>query len=385
MLANMVYPADHRIVARSKHKAIEKSSKSQQRLIQSQPVDAEDLTRRLFVVLAEQKAHSERKRQTRAETERLAISLLAPKQKKSTDATPSTMKHGDKLDSSSRSTSETKSSQRVDASQKNKRNRPCSLKPNSSEKKGAEEKHPLSPSYHHVPQVAASQFALTTTVETPAEKGPVHKLSKVAMKFHLEGVNGSRELRTGNPAAPPCEQTKALRRAQSMREKQYERNQFGGLLPPTFEVDDMSCSLSNRDSFHAHSRSREDQGRGHDAERRRSTGSILGQTEAPPIDILELAGALFSPTYHVAPKAPGEHRVDWTQSDEATVAKIIHIAQQPEPKLRKSESRWTLRGRLGSFGRHSRNDKPPSPTDEKSPQDLSPKSPIGSFFLRLKR
>ena len=43
-----------------------------------------------------------------------------------------------------------------------------------------------SSSYRHIPQVAASQFARTTTVESPTDRLLVHKLSKKAMKFHME-------------------------------------------------------------------------------------------------------------------------------------------------------------------------------------------------------
>ncbi|EFY88328.1 hypothetical protein MAC_05669 [Metarhizium acridum CQMa 102] len=380
----MVYPTDHRIAAKSKYNGIKRSSKTRPRLVQSQPVDAEELTRRLFVVLAEQKAHSERKRRARAEAGQLAASLPSCKQHESKDITPPAGKHGDKLDSSPRPKSETKSAQQVESPPKDKLYRPSSKKSNSSSKKGGEEEQKHSPSYRHVPQVAASQFTLTTTIEPPTEKGPVHKLSKVAVKFHLDGPNGSREMRTKTPTAPPCEQAKALRRTQSMRERQYERNQAYQPLPPTFEADEFSHNLFNRNSFHTNSRSREDRDQVKDS-RRRSTGSILGRNDAPPIDIFELAGALFSPTKPVATGAPGEHRVDWTQSDEVKAMKAINTPQQSQPKLRKLESRWILRGRLGSFGRHSKDDKPLFPTDEKSPHNLSSKSPISVFFSRFKR
>lgn len=384
MLVTMVYPTDHRIAARSKYNGIKRYSKTRPRLIQSQPVDAEELTRRLFVVLAEQKAHSERKRRAQAEAEQLAASSPSSKQHKSKDITPPAGKHGDKLDSSAGSKPETKSAQQVEWPPNDKLYRPSSKKSDSSSKKSGEEEQKHSSSYHHVPRVAASQFTLTTTVEPRAEKGPVHTLSKVAMKFHLDGPNGSRELRTKNSTAPPCEHAKALMRAQSMRERQYERNQVFQPLPPTFEIEAVSHNLFNRNSFHTDSRSREHQDQVKNS-RRRSTGSILGRNDAPPIDIFELAGAVFSPTKPVAIGAPSEHRVDWTQSDEVKAMKAINIPQQSQPKLRKLESRWILRCRLGGFGRQSKDNKLVSPTDEKSPQNLSPKSPISVFFSRFKR
>ncbi|KHN95862.1 uncharacterized protein MAM_06224 [Metarhizium album ARSEF 1941] len=279
--------------------------------------------------------------------------------------------------------SETK--QQVESSPRDKLNRTSSTDPNGSGNNGAEEESKHSPSYRHVPQFAASQFTLTTTVESPAEKGPVYKLSKAAMKFHLGGPNGGRETRTKGPKAPSCEQIKALKTAQSTRERQDGRNQVHQPLPTAFEVGMISHNLPNRSSFHANSRLKGDRDRVKNF-RRKSTGSILGQHDAPPIDILELADVLFfSPIRPVATGAPGEHRVDWTQSDEAMAARAINIPQQSQPKLRKPESRWALRGRLGSFGRHSKDDKPLSPPYQKSPQDLSPKSPISGFFSRFKR
>lgn len=385
MLATMGYPTDHRMSARTRPRGFKPSSKAKPRPAQSQPVDADELTRRLQVVLAEQRAHSEKKRRARAEAERLGQSTTSSKQKKTTVASPPRNTNGNKLDSSSRQRPEAKSTQNIDSSPKEKKlKRSSSKNSNSSSNKSGDEQRNQSSGYHHIPQVAASQFTLTTTVEPPAEKGPVHKLSKLAMKFHLEGPNASREVRETNPAAPPCEQTKALRRAQSMRERQYERNHVHEPLPTTFEADGGAGSLPHRHTFHTRLRAAVNSDEVKDA-RRRSTGSILGRNEAPPVEPFELVGALLSSTKSAVIGDPDEHRVDWTQRDEEMAARAIDFPQPSQPELRKHESRWTLRGRLGSFGRHSKDDKPPSPIDEKSPQDLSPKSPISGFFSRFKR
>lgn len=386
MLATMGYPTDHRMSSRPKHKGVVKpATKSKPRPAQSQPVDPNELTRRLQVVLAEQKAHSERKRRARAEAERLGPSTTTSKQKKSTVASQSANSNGNKLESPSRQKPDAKSAQKVDSSPKDKKlKRSNSKNSNSSSSRSGDEQRNKPSSYHHIPQVAASQFTLTTTVEAPAEKGPVHKLSKLAMKFHLDGPNASREVRATDPAAPPCEQTKALKRAQSMRERQYERNHAREPLPTTFEVEGTAGSLPQRHIFQTRSRVAGDGDEVKDA-RRRSTGSILARNEAPSVEPFEFPGALLWSTKPAVIGDPDEHRVDWTQRDEEMAAKAINIPQPSHPELRKHESRWTLRGRLGSFGRHSKDDKPPSPIDEKSPHDLSPKSPISEFFSRFKR
>ena len=105
----------------------------------------------------------------------------------------------------------------------------------------------------------------------------------------------------------------------------------------------------------------------------------------------------------ILPANPDEHRVDWTQSDEAAILQQKQQQQQQQEShpqlpqqsqkstsgpnvLRKAESKWALRTRLGSFSK--KGDKLPSPTEEKdvgSPE--RPKSPTkaGGLFSRFKR
>ncbi|GAO14624.1 hypothetical protein UVI_02009240 [Ustilaginoidea virens] len=72
MLASVGYQIDHRMLARPKHKGIRVPSNANSRPAKSQPVDAQELTERLFVVLAEQKARSQGKPCVTAGAERLA-------------------------------------------------------------------------------------------------------------------------------------------------------------------------------------------------------------------------------------------------------------------------------------------------------------------------
>ncbi|KAK8025191.1 hypothetical protein PG990_003014 [Apiospora arundinis] len=96
--------------------------------------------------------------------------------------------------------------------------------------KEQEQHHPAEP-YHHVPQVAAQQFARTATAKASlGDMSSVHPLSRQALKFHIEGSAAERtELEASKT---PGEQKRALRRAQSTREKLQERNQFQNDLPP---------------------------------------------------------------------------------------------------------------------------------------------------------
>jgi len=370
MLATLGYATDYRISVKSRQMAMTGNSKPKLRPSQSQPVNAAELTKRLHAVLAEQKAHSERKRRAREDNERRSRTLLGSK-RKSKYAMPATIEQIGKVDSS-----EQKQTQPAVSSPEHR------LKISNSNKVGGQssgEDQKPSSSYHHVPQVAASQFALTTTVDSLSGNGPIHRLSKAAMKFHLDGLNASREMRAACPTAPPCEQTKALRRAQSMRERQYDRNQVHDPLPTTLEVARGSCELPERNAFQGHLRLKQVRDDVKSA-RRKSTGSIVGRSEAYPVDDFELPGILFSSTRPAIAGDPDEHRVDWSQSDEAMAIKTVKVPHPPRPELRKPETKWTLRGRLGSFGRHSKEDKMPSPTDEKPSRDQSPTSPISGFL-----
>ena len=121
--------------------------------------------------------------------------------------------------------------------------------------------------------------------------------------------------------------------------------------------------------------------------RRRSTGSILGRTKPPRLGSLDSPAALFPvdgrESDEIVLVLSEHHRVDWTQSDEAKVG-LMPLAMTPTP-LRKHESIWTLRGRLGSLTKHGKDEKPPSPIDEKRASPESPKSPKAGFFARFKR
>ncbi|KAL6861050.1 hypothetical protein J3F83DRAFT_230541 [Trichoderma novae-zelandiae] len=378
------------------------------------PLDAEDLTRRLHVVLAEQRAHGERKKRARAalEAERQENAAAAARN-------PSALHPGQRGIAMGPTVASTQIQKKeATASKSHVRNAPRDSNQDvsrterlhragmrnstsSSSNRNSEDTPPST--YRHVPQVAASQFARTTTTETVTEKHLVHKLSRQAIKFHMQGPNAA----AGRAAdLAPAEQTKALRRAQSMRERQYERNQFQHThsLATTTEVDERPATTAPH-TFQEYLQSKCPDALDEPSReiRRRSMGAVLGMMIPRDTETAELSHT--SSENHSAanhsdtlPVNPDEHRVDWTQSDEAAVLPPQQKQQQQQQQqsqksaagpnvLRKAESKWALRTRLGSFSK--KGDKLSSPTEEQDAESLAerPKSPIkaGGLFARFKR
>ncbi|KAL7799715.1 hypothetical protein V8C37DRAFT_88414 [Trichoderma ceciliae] len=380
------------------------------------PFDPDDLTRRLHLVLAEQKAHAERKRRARAavEAERQAnaaavarnANLLHPGQRGIPlgPTAPSTQIQRRDITASR---AHVKVAPRVSneyPSKADKLHKPGMKNSTTSSSNRNSEDTPPPSNYRHVPQVAASQFARTTTTETVTGKHLMHKLSRQAMKFHMEGPNVMAGLAAD---LTPSEQNKALRRVQSMRERQYERNQWqhAHTLATTTEVDEKLASATPH-NFQEYLKSKcldllDEPNKG---VRRRSVGAILGMMaptdpEAAEMSLSSVESQSAANHSDILPVNPDKHRVDWTQSDEvAILQQQRHLqSQQLQPQkgtsaghnvLRKAESRWALRTRLGSFSK--KGEKLSSPTEEKDRESLveSPKSPAtktGGFFARFKR
>lgn len=219
-------------------------------------------------------------------------------------------------------------------------------------------------SYRHVPQVAASQFSRTTTVDNPGDRTLVHRLSKAAMKYHMEGPNADQAMPAEDIA--PNEAAKILRRVQSQREKQYDRNQFQHphILESAPEVDDNQARPAQR-----HICDTPFAAKNEEEPRRLSSGSAVQALMSSEIeDDRRMSGV------QVANSAA--HRVDWTQSDE-NHNQLKHAKTMPA-RLRKADSKWNLKGRFGKSQKNS---------DEFTPEDSlqSSRSPISGFFLRFKR
>ncbi|UKZ82080.1 hypothetical protein TrVFT333_009864 [Trichoderma virens FT-333] len=375
-------------------------------------LDADDLTRRLYVVLAEQKAHAEKKKRARAAVEAERQANAAAVARNANALHPG--RYGIPLGPTVASTQIQK--QEVTAAKSHVRNAPqdsnehppkaeklhkAGVKNSTSSSNRNSEDTPPS-NYRHVPQVAASQFARTTTTETVTEKHLVHKLSRQALKFHMQGPNAM----VASDLAP-SDQNKALRRVQSLRERQYERNQFQHThsLATTTEVDERPATAAPH-TFQEYLKSKclEALDDPNKETRRRSVGAILSMMVSADAEAAEKSMSSLDNQSDTVPVNPDEHRVDWTQSDEAAILlqqrqqqqqQQQPSHQQPQPQksavghgvLRKAESKWALRTKLGSFSK--KGDRLSSPTEEKDAESFTetPKSPTksGGLFARFKR
>lgn len=311
-------------------------------------VDPKDLSRRLQAVQAEQKAYLERKRRARAEAQ-------------AKDGANGTGRHA-----TEGKTSTTRSRNHV----KNML---------SIERDMAQ--------YRHAPRVAASQFERTTDVRSQNDKMLVHKLSARAVKFNKDGPNASVEVAAIEPRTAPIEQMRAMKIARSRREEQYERNQFQHPAIPEVvdESNPKQTSLTQRHTFDtSHKPNAESDVNG--PRRRKSTshsgarGPGVGRTSVEMDQGAALARISTSDDSHRATFHKSDFRVDWTQSDE-----VDDRPRVGSPQMRKKESIWTLRGRLGSFSKHGREGREAMPTMGETNGEHALKSPKSGIFGRFKR
>ncbi|KAH8899628.1 hypothetical protein GQ53DRAFT_318970 [Thozetella sp. PMI_491] len=332
--------------------------------------DPDELSRRLYVVLAEQKVQSERRRRARAEI--AANGASAGGQPQDPRPVPSSSRAKHQLD-------RRPGENGADLISELRRSKPHAPRDDPRHA----DAHPGTSGEPYVPQEAAKQFARTTTVEN-MQGGLVHKLSKRAMKFHMEGAKANRT-HEGDPSLAPHEQERALRAEQTRREKVLDRNRFQNtrILEEAAEADEERKQEEER-RRHRHTfegelskmrRASNERGR---AEWRNSAGDVLDRVEGnrrsilvdPAVDPIHTD---TTPPEELDRHQASEHRVDWTQSDETKQRPKLLLT----PLLRKADSIWTLRTRLGSKG--SSQDK-----GDSSPEH-SLKSPKPSFFARLRR
>ena len=313
-------------------------------------------------------------------------------------------------------------------------------------KESAQGEQPPTEPYHHVPQVAAQQFARTATAKASlSDMSSVHPLSRQALKFHIEGSAAERtelELSKG-----PAEQNRALRRAQSTRERLQERNQFqddaslfaasvavanptrnkrhslpadgfavGGStssssLPDSRNhqhhhwnwanmgdiVEDTPLYTNNHDDDHYHYQSGEfSPSHQTNHRRQRSMNFADLMPSCRPVD------ANGEPLVVRNNATGADRRADWAQKDE----KDLKLSQQQSntnkvprsPLLRKADSLWALKGKLVSVstGRlHHSSSKQQDGNNKSSNSANSSEigtmtSPVkslsrGGFFARLRR
>ncbi|ORY64437.1 uncharacterized protein BCR38DRAFT_435103 [Pseudomassariella vexata] len=366
---------------------------SKHRTEKSQPFDAEDLRRRLYIVLSQQNAQKEEKRRARAEaaakkamggeaglaeiqqevTSCKEIFTTLPESAKPASRTivkPSTQQ--DATSPPGKQTSNTTSpdstlTRSLSKSGWDKLHRkPSKLQSNPVEEADEQQL------YHHVPQQAAAQFARTATADKMRGSNQIHSLSRQALRFYTEGSPSEKaEL---NSSKSPSDQMRALRRAQSHREKLHDRNQF----QQTRALEDSGVgeriSLGNLRQRHTiPGRTSSKKGRHGSAAARPkplSIADILESTEvgdfghSPPSPLSREVSSGDERVLGGIPEVvlamdagagadADEHRVDWTQRDEEVQLQHREKSKSSTriPLLRRADSIWALRAKISGMGR----------------------------------
>ncbi|KAK1996149.1 hypothetical protein LX36DRAFT_580989 [Colletotrichum falcatum] len=359
MIYNMGYPRDQSAVpAAQPIKPVAAAARPRPRCSQPMPFDPEELSQKLAKVLADQRLHAERRRRSRSEAAAVVTGLTAAIPQGQGAHLPHASLAREYLE---------KGSLRPGHSVTRPRTEPLSVRPiretvepsparpksktsdddcrssqsagkGSSRRKGSDgERH------HFIPQFAASQFTRTATSENMSDsKGLVRKLSRTALRLaqghrerHQERVNVQRE--------------RIPETAEIGNDRNHHRHTIEGTLGAGWTAEARQAR----------------------AMRRMSTGELLmaWDSEDPsphPDDTADIP----------APEQnPYEHRVDWTQSDE------IQPQPKPKPSLRKADSIWALKNKLGVFAKHGRDEN--HSRDNSPPSDVL-RSPKGGFFSRFK-
>ncbi|KAI0381524.1 hypothetical protein F5Y04DRAFT_280603 [Hypomontagnella monticulosa] len=338
--------------------AFKPSQPGRHRHAKSQPFDADDLRRRLYVVIAEQEARDKKRKSRHGGVDEAGSARNERDTSTNRSGTPKSVATKPGADETSFAARMARGKTAGDLLLKEsgvppppegKLGRSMSKSIQDKLRRRSSRIEPIlaedvikAPTYHHIPQQAAAQFERTATANSMRERNLVHSLSQSALKYHTEGRQCDRiELES---SMSPAQQNRALERARSHREKVHERNQFQHPRPVADER--RSSEESRRHSIVGLSPVKS---RG-----KNSIGNIP-EDEAlavHPVATLDppVAEIASEETLVVDPMVVREHRVDWTQSDEPysrpkTAVKI--------PLLKKADSLWTLKGKLGHLSKNS--------------------------------
>lgn len=392
--------------------------------------DPDELTRRLYLVLAEQKAHMEKKkarhedailRDARSWTRRQFSNKDGGKKSSSKEVVPE--RTSSSKDKSSGNPPCHSSCQRAAATSADKARGDQPLRQQKSLKlkvgppAAAKEKEPAaskpisipgtscstSGSYHHIPQEAARQFTRTTTVDGMSSNPTAGSgvLTKMALKHEHAG-----RAQTDSALTKALESTRRARDRRTIFEESSSSDEETHTPPEyrhTFQGELLRAALPPD-------------------QRRNSTGDILhraarASSEEQPrrsMVLVEPLAEALAEEVNVSPSPPrareplspsevNEHRVDWTQSDEMygspetqdqQVEAPAAVQQRTRtglgPLWRKADSIWIMKGRKGSTGGKlegggdfvkMRSESPPTRSD-RSPK--SPKPGGGGFFAKFK-
>ncbi|KAI0163233.1 hypothetical protein BJ166DRAFT_592045 [Pestalotiopsis sp. NC0098] len=198
--------------------------------------------------------------------------------------------------------------------------------------------------FHYVPQEAALQFARTATpsqdILRRSNSRKVHELSVEALRLHTE-----------DPALPAAgDHGRALRKVQSEREKLRSRNQFqtAGAIEETKD-DDNITQLQQQQQRPAPSKRYTVPS---ESSKRFSLRWSLQHGDL--LHPVRTGGSAAAADEHQLTRHESiqqiahDHRmVDWTQSDEAEDKDGSGSGKRRSPLLKKADSLWGLKDRLG--------------------------------------
>ncbi|KAK4038120.1 hypothetical protein C8A01DRAFT_37960 [Parachaetomium inaequale] len=345
--------------------------------------DPDDLTRRLYVVLAEQKALAERKRRARGEGSSRKDGL----------GPSSSTRH--------REARQRPAEPPVDLITELRRTESAKHKPSSHTAAAAPAPDSQSEAYHHVPQEAAKQFTRTTTVENMRDSNLIHKLSKHALKFHLDGPRATRPDHEQQKHTFEDELSRIL--PSNHHSHSHNHNHNHNHNPTQSKQHARRNSTGNAADLSHHPDGRHHLGGGAPARH-----SLLIAPDTLAMDTL-LEDVTTPPPEELGrfPPADRRVRVDWTQSDEqqqqascgggsgsggsgvggvggsrAGGPKLLLLS----PLLRKADSFWMLKVRRGS--KDSAGSASSSVGGETAHSPTTPtaaKAGKGGFFGRFKR
>lgn len=356
------------------------NNNNRQRTAKSQPFDADDLRRRLYVVLAEQESSRQQKRYARMEE----VAARARAERNNNNNNNSAAAKGREEEGEEGEGEGEGESELVEVKRASVASHDAAGDENANFNKTSSWRTDLNTTttapYRHVPQVAASQFVRTTTAEA-VDRRRLHALSYSALSAHADGgaqVNNNNNNNNSAAGHQKQLQTKrSLRRVQSQRDNSnvyYERSQNSRFVEGCYynnttgtgveNNNNNSNSRQNRHSMMVYGKpsytdlSSAAAANANGMNIRRSRSAL----EDYPTEEDDSGVDFFVPDLATVNE---HHRVDWTQSDEVRHHHHHHNHNENEkrkpsvslstkggPRLHRVESIWTLKAKLGNLIRH---------------------------------
>ncbi|KAI8961123.1 hypothetical protein F5Y11DRAFT_348876 [Daldinia sp. FL1419] len=387
----------------------------QQRHAKSQPFDAEDLRRRLYIVIAEREAQKKKqKRRTdeiyQDEEKSRSMSWSEPKPTEASKPKASERSFAARMAKSKGTATDSNPKESGAPPAKTKTGRSMSKsiqdrlrrKPSEVDPATTESAVKTTTYHHHVPQEAAAHIERSTTANSMREQNLAHSLSQSTLKHHRAERQPPHhnDLDSG---VSPTEPTHTLERVQSKRDLFHAYNPFE---TPQWHPADADDSPDQPQPQPPHQLRRHSvplvmPSRAAPAKpswRKNSIGTVL---EDKAMDEISSEETLVPHHLHSQAHHPRlHHPVDWSQSDEkptgpARAATPAKPTSGKIPLLRKADSLWTLKkfggfktgaGHSASAGNGAAREKQILPPEESSPATGSGlKFPRLGFLMKLRR